>query len=77
MGGFLRDVMKLNLGQRKFQNLRPGRDRIKPVGCRLCGERQGLDAETARHWTNMERHKLYISEHGDDMPVVKDWYGEG
>ncbi len=28
---------------------------------------------TARYWTSMERHKLYISEHGDDMPEVRDW----
>jgi xylulose-5-phosphate/fructose-6-phosphate phosphoketolase len=21
----------------------------------------------------MERHKLYISEHGDDLPEVRDW----
>jgi xylulose-5-phosphate/fructose-6-phosphate phosphoketolase len=34
-------------------------------------------AETARYWTTMERHKLYISEHGDDMPEVKDWCWEG
>ena len=27
----------------------------------------------ARYWTAMERHKLYISEHGDDMPEVRDW----
>ena len=30
-------------------------------------------AETARYWTTMERHKLYISEHGDDLPEVRDW----
>jgi len=28
---------------------------------------------TARYWTTMERHKLYISEHGDDLPEVQDW----
>ena len=28
---------------------------------------------TAHYWTTMERHKLYISEHGDDMPEVRDW----
>ena len=27
---------------------------------------------TARYWTTMERHKLYISEHGDDMPEVRE-----
>ena len=36
-----------------------------------------VDAETARYWTTMERHKRYISEHGDDMPEVKDWCWEG
>jgi xylulose-5-phosphate/fructose-6-phosphate phosphoketolase len=36
-----------------------------------------VDAETARYWTTMERHKLYICEHGDDMPEVKDWRWEG
>ena len=36
-----------------------------------------VGAETARYWTTMERHKLYISEHGDDMPEVKDWCWEG
>ena len=30
-------------------------------------------AETARYWTNIERHKLYVTEHGDDMPEVRDW----
>jgi len=32
-----------------------------------------VPAETARYWTTMERHKLYIAEHGDDMPEVLDW----
>jgi xylulose-5-phosphate/fructose-6-phosphate phosphoketolase len=32
-----------------------------------------VGAETDRYWTIMERHKLYISEHGDDMPEVKNW----
>jgi xylulose-5-phosphate/fructose-6-phosphate phosphoketolase len=28
---------------------------------------------TERYWAAMERHKLYISEHGQDMPEVRDW----
>jgi xylulose-5-phosphate/fructose-6-phosphate phosphoketolase len=32
-----------------------------------------VEKATARYWTSMERHKLYISEHGDDMPEVRDW----
>ena len=32
-----------------------------------------VEKATARYWTDMERHKLYISEHGDDMPEVRDW----
>jgi xylulose-5-phosphate/fructose-6-phosphate phosphoketolase len=32
-----------------------------------------VEQATARYWTAMERHKLYISEHGDDMPEVRDW----
>jgi len=31
------------------------------------------EAATARYWATMERHRLYISEHGDDMPEVRDW----
>ncbi len=30
-------------------------------------------SETARYWTTMERHKLYVSEHGEDMPEVQEW----
>ncbi len=32
-----------------------------------------VERETARYWTSMERHKLYISEHGDDLPEILDW----
>ena len=32
-----------------------------------------VEKATARYWTSMERHKLYVSEHGDDMPEVRDW----
>ncbi|MES2500677.1 MAG: phosphoketolase family protein, partial [Pseudomonadota bacterium] len=32
-----------------------------------------VEAETARYWSTMQRHKLYISEHGDDMPEIRDW----
>jgi xylulose-5-phosphate/fructose-6-phosphate phosphoketolase len=30
-------------------------------------------AETARYWTLIERHKLYVYEQGDDLPEVRDW----
>ena len=29
--------------------------------------------ETDRYWTSMERHKLYISEHGEDLPEINGW----
>jgi xylulose-5-phosphate/fructose-6-phosphate phosphoketolase len=32
-----------------------------------------VKGETERYWTIMERHKLYVSEHGDDMPEIKNW----
>jgi xylulose-5-phosphate/fructose-6-phosphate phosphoketolase len=32
-----------------------------------------VEAETARYWETMARHKRYIGEHGDDMPEVRDW----
>lgn len=28
---------------------------------------------TARYWETMEKHKLYIIEHGQDMPEVLEW----
>ncbi|MNE77457.1 Xylulose-5-phosphate phosphoketolase [compost metagenome] len=27
----------------------------------------------ARYWSTMERHKLYLIEHGQDMPQVLNW----
>ena len=32
-----------------------------------------VETATAHYWTMMERHKLYISEHGDDLPEILDW----
>ncbi len=32
-----------------------------------------VPAETARYWSTMQKHKLYVSEHGEDMPEVRDW----
>ena len=32
-----------------------------------------VTAATQRYWTTMERHKLYVAEHGEDMPEVRDW----
>jgi xylulose-5-phosphate/fructose-6-phosphate phosphoketolase len=37
---------------------------------RLSGE---VQKATDRYWSTMERHKLYVSEHGEDMPEVKNW----
>ena len=44
-------------------------DAIKRIP-RFAGE---VERATDRYWTTMERHKLYISEHGDDMPEILDW----
>ncbi|MBV8753718.1 MAG: phosphoketolase family protein [Hyphomicrobiales bacterium] len=35
--------------------------------------RDRVEHETERYWTTMERHKLYVSEYGEDMPEVKNW----
>lgn len=32
-----------------------------------------VENETARYWTSIERHRLYISEHGVDMPEICQW----
>jgi xylulose-5-phosphate/fructose-6-phosphate phosphoketolase len=32
-----------------------------------------VERATARYWTRIERHKLYIAEHGEDLPEVRDW----
>jgi len=37
---------------------------------RLAGQ---VAAETARFDATMQRHKLYIGEHGEDMPEILDW----
>ena len=29
--------------------------------------------KAARYDTTMQRHKLYIGEHGDDLPEGRDW----
>jgi xylulose-5-phosphate/fructose-6-phosphate phosphoketolase len=35
--------------------------------------KEQVEIAEARYWTTMERHKLYISEHGEDMPEVEGW----
>jgi len=36
--------------------------------------KEQVETATQRYWTTMERHKLYISEHGEDMPEVEGWH---
>ena len=37
---------------------------------RLAGQ---VEKARDRYWTTMERHKLYVIEHGEDMPEVRNW----
>jgi xylulose-5-phosphate/fructose-6-phosphate phosphoketolase len=32
-----------------------------------------LQKATDRYWATMERHKLYVSERGEDLPEVRNW----
>jgi xylulose-5-phosphate/fructose-6-phosphate phosphoketolase len=32
-----------------------------------------LEKARDRYWATMERHKLYASEPGEDMPEVRNW----
>jgi xylulose-5-phosphate/fructose-6-phosphate phosphoketolase len=32
-----------------------------------------VNKATDRYWSTRERHKLYVSEHGEDIPEVADW----
>lgn len=35
--------------------------------------RHKTEEATQRYWTTMERHKLHICEHGEDLPDVRNW----
>jgi xylulose-5-phosphate/fructose-6-phosphate phosphoketolase len=41
---------------------------------RLAGQ---VETATDRYWAMMERHKLYVSAHGEDMPEVRNWKWSG
>jgi xylulose-5-phosphate/fructose-6-phosphate phosphoketolase len=36
-----------------------------------------LPEASEEYWRVMERHKLYVCEHGEDMPEVADWRWPG
>ena len=35
--------------------------------------REQVPAARDRYWASMERHKLHIAEHGEDLPGVRNW----
>ncbi|MBC7377724.1 MAG: phosphoketolase family protein [Burkholderiaceae bacterium] len=45
-------------------------DAIKRIP-RFAGE---VEVATARYWASIEAHRLYVGEHGEDMPQVRDWH---
>jgi xylulose-5-phosphate/fructose-6-phosphate phosphoketolase len=59
------DMMVLN-NMDRFQLALDAINRIP----RLAGEREKA---TQRYWSDIQRHKLYVSEHGQDLPDVRDW----
>ncbi|WP_207837114.1 phosphoketolase family protein [Pseudomonas sp. 43(2021)] len=36
--------------------------------------RAQVDQARTRYWSTMEKHKLYLIEHGEDMPEVAQWH---
>ncbi|CAN5580936.1 hypothetical protein BH11PSE7_BH11PSE7_35170 [soil metagenome] len=45
-------------------------DAIKRIP-RFAGE---VEVATARYWASIEEHRLYVGEHGEDLPQVRDWH---
>jgi xylulose-5-phosphate/fructose-6-phosphate phosphoketolase len=35
-----------------------------------------VEKATERYFEVMQRHKLYVTEHGEDMPEVRNWKWE-
>ncbi|WP_285405408.1 phosphoketolase family protein [Luteibacter sp. ME-Dv--P-043b] len=59
------DMMVLN----NMDRFQLALDAIKRIP-RLAGEREKAEQ---RYWSDIQRHKLYVSEHGQDLPEVRDW----
>ena len=41
--------------------------------CRVPRLRDRVDGATSAYWAAIERHKLHIAEHGEDLPEIRDW----